>query len=60
MRPEFAVIPDDIIRYCMNGFAEADIAGHRYPFVFQASEEALHRAVDAPMSRAAIGICEVR
>lgn len=45
MRPDFAVIPDDIIRYCMGCFTEADVAGHRHPLIFQTSEEALHRTV---------------
>ncbi len=29
----------------MSNFTEADLAGHRHPLVFQAPEEALHRAV---------------
>lgn len=45
MRPDFAVIPDDIIRYCMGCFTEAGVAGYRHPLIFQTSEEALHRTV---------------
>lgn len=41
MRPDFAVIPDDIIRYCMGCFTES----YRHPLIFQTSEEALHRTV---------------
>lgn len=45
MRPDFVVIPDDIIRYCMGGFIEVGVASYRHPLIFQTSEEALHRAV---------------
>lgn len=51
MRPERAVIPNDIVRYSVSCFAEAYVARHRHPFVLQAPEEALHWAIDAPMSR---------
>ncbi len=38
-------IDPDIVRYFMGSIAEVHVTRHRYPLVFQAPEEALHRAV---------------
>lgn len=45
MRSERTVIPNDIVRYGVGCIAEVYVTRHRYPFILQAPEEALHRAV---------------
>ena len=45
VRPERVVIPNDIVRYFMGSIAEVHVTRHRYPLVFQAPEEVLHRDV---------------
>lgn len=49
MRPEFAVIPGNIIRYCMCSVTDADAARYRYPLLFQALRKAVIPAVSAPV-----------
>lgn len=53
MRPERAVIPDDIICDRISGFAKVHITCHRYSLILQAFEEAFHRAVIPTVSASA-------
>lgn len=45
MRPERAVISNDIVRYCVSCIAEVYVTRHRYPLILQAPEEAFHWAI---------------
>ena len=45
MWPERAVIPNDIVRYCVSCIAEAYVTRHWYPLILQAPEEAFHWAI---------------
>lgn len=52
MRPDVAVIPQDILGDCQLGLGEIPIASFRYPFRFQTPEKSLHWAVVPAISAA--------
>lgn len=52
MRPDVAVIPQDILGDCQLGLGEVPIASFRYPFRFQTPEKSLHWAVVPAISAA--------